>query len=323
MPVLDLPLSELKNYKGSSPCPSDIDSFWDDAIAQMKDINSNVSISNADFTCDFARCFDMTFTGLGGSRVYCKILKPLRANMPTPALLKFHGYSANSGDWSDHLVHVAAGYTVAVLDCRGQGGKSQDLGGSAGNTLMGHIVRGVEDGPSSLYFKYVFCDAAQMAGLVMEMDDVDENRVMATGASQGGALTIACAALEPRVKKAFAVYPFLSDYRRVWHMDLDKFAYEGIRQYFRRFDPRHEHESHFFHCLSYIDIQNLAHRVKAEVTMATGLIDEICPPSTQYAVYNKLEVTKEMILYPDFGHEPLPGINDLLLKSLLAFKTPQ
>ena len=320
MPVLDLPLSELKTYEGSSPCPSDIDLFWDKTITQMKAVDSNVTIRNAEFICDFARCYEMTFAGLGGSRIYCKVLKPLKLDKPTPALLKFHGYSANSGDWSDHLVHVAAGFTVAVLDCRGQGGKSQDLGGSVGNTLMGHIVRGIENGPDSLYYKYVFCDTAQMAGIVMDMDDVNEDQVFVTGGSQGGALSIACAALEPRVKKVFSIYPFLSDYKRVWHMDLDKNAYEGIRQYFRRFDPRHEQEARFFHNLGYIDIQNLAHRVKAEVIMATGLIDEICPPSTQFAVYNKLKGTKEMILYPDFGHEALPDINDLLLKSLMAFR---
>jgi cephalosporin-C deacetylase len=58
----------------------------------------------------------------------------------------------------------------------------------------------------------------------MDMPDVDENRVGATGASQGGALTLACAALEPRIKRAAPVYPFLCDYRRVWDIDQTKDA---------------------------------------------------------------------------------------------------
>ncbi len=320
MPVLDMPLSELRNYTGSSPCPRDIDVYWDKALSDMKAIDANVIITAADFNCDFAACFDLTFTGLGGSRVYAKLLKPLNLTRPAPALLKFHGYSASSGDWSDHLAHVAAGYIVAALDCRGQGGKSQDLGGASGNTLMGHIVRGLEDGPESLYFRSVFSDTAQLAGIVLAMDNVDAARVMATGGSQGGGLTIACAALEPRVSRALAVYPFLSDYKRVWDMDLDINAYDGLRQYFRRFDPRHEHEDRFFDVLSYIDIQNLAHRIKADVTIVTGLMDDVCPPSTQFAVYNRIQSVKKIVLYPDFGHEGLPDVNDLLMRQLMELK---
>jgi predicted alpha/beta-fold hydrolase len=41
------------------------------------------------------------------------------------------------------------------------------------------------------------------------------------------------------------------------------------------------------------------------VMMATGLMDTICPPSTQFAMYNKLTCEKSYVLYPDFGHENL------------------
>ncbi len=51
----------------------------------------------------------------------------------------------------------------------------------------------------------------------------------------GGALTIACAALEPRIKRAAPVFPFLCDYQRVWEMDQAKdaviypdFGHEGL-----------------------------------------------------------------------------------------------
>ncbi|MGN1367471.1 MAG: acetylxylan esterase [Aristaeellaceae bacterium] len=38
----------------------------------------------------------------------------------------------------------------------------------------------------------------------------------------------------------------------------------------------------------------------------TGLMDNICPPSSQFAAYNKLSCEKEIVLYPDFGHEYPP-----------------
>ena len=69
---------------------------------------------------------------------------------------------------------------------RGQGGSSEDKGGVKGNTLGGHIIRGLDDKPEKMLFRQIFLDTAQMARIVMDMPDVDAKRVGATGASQGG-----------------------------------------------------------------------------------------------------------------------------------------
>ena len=125
--------------------------------------------------------------------------------------------------------------------------------------------------------------------------------------SQGGALALACAALEPRIRRAAPVFPFLCDFQRVWEMDLAKDAYEELRLFFRAFDPRHEREAAIFERLGYIDVQHLAPRIRADVLMFTSLMDTVCPPSTQFAAYNRITSAKDMVLYPDFGHETLPG----------------
>ena len=75
-------------------------------------------------------------------------------------------------------------------------------------------------------------------------------------------------------------------------------------------DPLHEREQDVFTQLGYIDNQHLAHRIRAQVLMATGMIDTVCPPSTQFAAYNKIQSKKAVLTYPDFGHEGLPGAGD-------------
>jgi cephalosporin-C deacetylase len=45
-------------------------------------------------------------------------------------------------------------------------------------------------------------------------------------------------------------------------------------------------------------------------------MDTVCPPSTQFAAYNKIKAKKSMVLYPDFGHEPLPDQTDRILNFL-------
>jgi cephalosporin-C deacetylase len=214
----------------------------------------------------------------------------------------------------DKLGYAALGYTVAALDCRGQGGLSEDVGGVRGGTLRGHIVRGLNDAPEKLMYRQIFLDTAQLARIVLNMPDVDETRVGATGNSQGGGLTLACAALEPRIKLAAPVFPFLCDYQRVWKKELAKQAYLELDEYFRRFDPLHEREQEIFTQLGYIDVQHLAPRIRAEVMMAVGLMDDVCPPSTQFAAYNKIQSKKSLRVYPDFRHENLPGNSDAVFR---------
>ena len=196
MPLLfDMPYEDLIFYDGTNPRPDDFDIYWDRSLAVMKSINPRVELVPASFQTDFCECFHMTFTGIGGARVYAKLIKPKNIDQPGPAVVMFHGYSMNSGDWFSKLGYVAQGYTVAAMDCRGQGGRSEDQGGVQGWTLNGHIVRGLDDDPNNLLYCSIFLDAAQLAGIVMDMPEVDETRVGATGGSQGGGLTLACAAL--------------------------------------------------------------------------------------------------------------------------------
>ncbi len=312
MPLVDLPLDQLRAYAGRNPKPADFDTFWDASLAEMRAIDPAIELVEVPFAQPIADCFDMTFTGTGGSRVHAKLLKPKQPSAaPGPGLVHFHGYSWRADDWATYLSWVAAGFTVAAMDCRGQGGSSQDTVSTLGPTLDGHIIRGLSDPtPETLYFRNVFLDTAQLAGIVMAMPEVDDNRVGAFGGSQGGGLTLACAALEPRIARAVPIHPFLCDYQRVWEMDLDVAAYAELRRYFRFFDPLHQREEAIFERLGYIDVQHLAPRVRGEVLMALGLMDSVTPPSTCFAAYNKLESVKEVMIYPDFGHEGLPGFGD-------------
>ena len=310
MPIFDKPLPELRTYTGRNPRPADFDSFWDRSLAEMKAVDPKVELVPVTSSSRAAECFDLYFTGVGGARVHAKYLRPRSSPKPHPAVLLFHGYSGNSGDWFDKLAWVSQGFAVAALDCRGQGGSSQDLGVVTGTTFRGQIVRGLDDVPQRLLFRQIFLDTAQLADIVMRMPEVDPKRVGATGGSQGGGLTLACAALEPRIKRAAPVFPFLCDYQRVWEMDLAKDAYEELRTWFRQFDPLHARETEIFTKLGYVDCQHLAPRIKAEVLMYTSLMDTVCPPSTQFAAYNKITSKKRLIIYPDYGHEGIPEVAD-------------
>ena len=314
MPTIDMSLEKLRTYQGVNPRPADFDEYWDRALSEMNAIDPAPVFTPADVPSAIAECYHLNFRSTKGANIYARFVKPKKIEGKVPAVLMFHGLSGCSDSFCKMLNYASQGYVVAFLDSRGQGGLSEDVGGVAGTTYTTPFIRGIDGDPDGLLCRDLFLDTAMLARIVMGLDYVDQTRVGVTGGSQGGALTVACAALVPSIKLCAPVYPYLSDYRRVWNMDLDKGAYEGLRYYFRHFDPRHEREDEIFEKLGYIDIQFLAPRIRAKVLMATGLMDTVCPPSTQFAMYNKLTCEKEVVIYPDYGHESLKGQDDIIFR---------
>ena len=318
MPNLDLPLDRLHTYAGRNPRPTDFDAYWAAGLAEIAALDPQVELIPAAFTSPIAECFDLWFTGTLGARVHAKYLRPRQRSGRCQAVLQFHGFQGNTGEWHAKLDLVAEGACVAALDCRGQGGPSQDHGTLRAAPTNGHLIRGLSDpDPRNLLYRHIYLDTALLARIVAGFSEVDPTRISAMGGSQGGGLTLACAALVPSIRRAALKFPSLCDWQRVWEMDLAKDAYQELREYFRRFDPRHERATETWTRLGYIDVQHLAPRIKAEVLMGVGLMDAICPPSTQFAAYNKITAPKQLMIYPDYAHEELPGFNDRAHRFLL------
>ena len=315
MPIVDMPLEKLKNYNGTNPRPDDFDEYWDEALQEMWAIDPCPVFIPRKSKSRAADFFDLYFTSTKGAKIHARFARPKNLSDKAPAILQFHGLSRSAGEWITMLSFVSQGFCVASLDCRGQGGKSEDVGAYI-NTYSSPFTRGLEGDPKSLLYRDLFLDTAMLARVVMQLDYVDEKRVGALGSSQGGALTVACAALVPEIKFAAPNCPYLSDYKRVWEMDLSKDAYEGLKYYFRNFDPTHERENEIFTKLGYIDIQHLAPRIKAKVVMTTGLMDTVCPPSTQFAMFNKIKSEKEVYIYPDYAHESYKDADDRIFEFL-------
>ena len=138
------------------------------------------------------------------------MFSPQALKDPHPAVVMFHGYDRLRWRLDNELLgFITLGFSVLAMDCRGQGGYSQDSGNVNGEDITnGHIIRGLDDTPDNLLFRHIFLDCAQLASIAMDLPEVDAEQVYATGWSQGGALTIACAALEPRVRKLAPVIRF-------------------------------------------------------------------------------------------------------------------
>ncbi|HFI0641622.1 TPA: acetylxylan esterase [Streptococcus suis] len=310
-------LQEMESYLGRQEVPTDFDQFWQGHLSSLPDL-PDFELVEKEVGLEGVACSELTFIGQGGSKIFSKVIFPKKEEK-IPVLFYFHGYQGQGPDWSELLKYTAVGIGVVAMDVRGQAGRSQDLGCFEGITVKGQVIRGMVQGPNHLFYKDVYLDVYQLIRLVSGFEEVDANRLMSYGASQGGALALIAAALYPNLSKTVSIYPFLSDFKRVLELGNNSEAYDELFRYFKYSDPFHETESKMLDTLSYIDIKNFASMIKCPVAMVTGLEDSVCPPSTQFAVYNRLQVEKQMKILPDYGHDAMHvKVNDYVYDYLIG-----
>ncbi|MFR3877239.1 MAG: acetylxylan esterase [Collinsella sp.] len=111
------------------PRPSDFDLFWKDRMAEADAVELDYAIEAAS-VADSATCrfFDLWYTGMCGARLHAKYLKPV-SEEPMPLVLQFHGYPGASRSWFEQASFAGMGMALIALDCPGQGGPSEDIGG--------------------------------------------------------------------------------------------------------------------------------------------------------------------------------------------------
>ncbi|HFI0049134.1 TPA: alpha/beta fold hydrolase [Streptococcus suis] len=313
----NMTLQDMLTYRGRQEVPADFDAFWQNEKNQLTGLADHVLLEK-ECGLPHVACYELTFTGTNGSKVFAKCLFP-KSEQAVPVLFYFHGYQGQGPDWSENLKFLAAGYGVVAMDVRGQAGRSQDLGQFDGLTVKGQVIRGMLQGPEHLFYKDVYLDVYQLIEIIASLDFVDQKRLVSYGASQGGALALVAAALSPYISKTVAIYPFLSDFKRVLELGNNSEAYDELFRYFKFSDPFHEREEEVLRTLSYIDVKNMAHLISCPVAMVTGLEDSVCPPSTQFAIYNRLAGPREMKIMPDYGHDAMHvQVNDYVFDYLLG-----
>lgn len=302
MSMFDMPLEELKKYKGSNIVPKDFKEFWNSKLKTIRELPLEYSLKKKEFNNKEACYYDLEFTSEDGSKIYAKYICPNKEGK-FPVVLEFHDYKQASKGWHNLTRYIALGYAVLAMDFRGQGGKSQDLTSTKGPTVSGHILKGIDDIVDNMYFVKVYIDALILSMIAEKLDNINKNRIITFGIGQGGAVALVTAALNENIKKSSLQNPFLCDFKRVWDIDLDIDSYEEIRYYFKWFDPLHIKEKEFFEKLGYIDAVNFASMVKCELLVGTGLLNKVSPPSTQFAIYNNANCNKKHLIFHKHGHE--------------------
>ena len=229
MPLFDLPLAELRTYRTAAVEPPGLDEFWARALAHAREAATEVEVEPFGGQA-YGRlaAFDVTFSGADGDRVKAWYLRPEEAGeAELPCRLTFVGYGGGRDLPAAHTLYPACGYATFVMDTRSQGGTwsrgdTADPGaGVSGPEHPGVMTRGIAS-PETYYYRRLYVDAVRAVETAAELPGVDRARIGVGGASQGGALALAAAALCPElVRLCHADVPFLCDIERGMDVAFD------------------------------------------------------------------------------------------------------
>ena len=212
MPSIDMPIEQLRQYKPSQYREADFEDFWDATAAEAKRQPLNGELIPYRLPARGVECYAVRYDGFGGGRLAGWYLRPA-AGGRFPGVCVYHGYGGRAPRPLE-LLHLAAqGVCVLSTDCRGQNGQSQDANTYPEGHFLGWMTQGVRD-PQTYFYRYIYADALRALELLAGREEVDADRLVVTGLSQGGGMSLAVAALSDRPALALPDVPFLCDFRR-------------------------------------------------------------------------------------------------------------
>ena len=298
--LVDIPLEELRKYKPKQTKEDDFEEFWLGTKEISKSEPLNEEIKKIKYIVKEINAYKVYYDGFGGGRICGYYLLP-KTKGPHPVILWFHGYGGNKGKISHYLKWVLLGYAVLAIDIRGQNGESEDNKIYPVPSTWGYMTKGVFD-KEKYYYRGVYMDCVRAIDFLTNRKEIDISRLCITGSSQGGGLSLAAAALDGRVKLTIAEIPYLCHYRRgvEWAEEATNITYLEFINIIKTYP---EKEDEMFRTLSYFDNLNLCSWIKNKTIITCATRDIVCPPSTDFAVYNHIKADKHMDIMKFYEHD--------------------
>jgi cephalosporin-C deacetylase-like acetyl esterase len=157
------------------------------------------------------------------------------------------------------------------------------------------------DNPQKNYYKRVVTGAVRGVDYIASLPEWDGKTIGVTGASQGGFLSLAVAALDKRITFLAAVHDAMCDFEAEVHGVAG-----GWPHYF--YDSKGEMKDidavtqKKIENARYYDGVNFARRITVPTWFSFGYNDEVVPPTSSYGLYNTISGEKKLSVYQMTGH---------------------
>jgi cephalosporin-C deacetylase len=296
------------DYQSRVQKPGDFEAFWDDVWRQAAAIPLDPEIIPDPLrTSEDVEVYQVFYTSLEHVRIAAWYCRPAHRTERTPAILLSPGYQADPPipkEWARQ------GYSALSVAPRGKLRSHRQFNPGYPNLLTHNIVD-----RHTYAYRGFYVDTWRGIDFLLSRPEVDPARLGVTGSSQGGGLTITTAAMRPEVRAAAAGAPYLCGFIDAMAL-THTYPYEEINDYLRRHpDSRRQVEE----TLAYFDGINFAAKITCPIIVNIGLQDNVCPPETGYALFQKIRATdKQLYTYDGHGHDAGRSKHNAIVEQFFA-----
>ena len=293
-----------ENIQPTVKLPADFTTFWDKAKSELAGISMNSRMTLMPERCtDKVNVYYVKFKGYWNADVHGILCIPKKEGR-YPAVLRVPGagiraYNGDIGLASKGFITLEIGIHGIPVNL-----EPEVYGNLASGALRSYYTLNLHD-RDKFYYKRVYLATVRSNDFLTSLPQYDGLNLGVIGGSQGGALAIVTAALDPRVKYLAAYYPALSDLTGYLQGRAG-----GWPHYFQQAGAGLPKEA--IETTAYYDVVNFARMVKAPGIYTLGFNDEVCPPTSMYAAYNVISAPKQLEVYPETGHWTYPAQRELM-----------
>lgn len=283
--------------------PADFTSFWQNSISQVRQ-QQDLSYTQEpakEYTTDKIDCYLIKLKIDRNYSLYGYLFLPKNAKSGTcPAVLCPPGAGVKTiKEPLRHKYYAENGFIrleteIHGLDPRLPQSVFSDVSHAFNGGDTGYLESGI-DNRDRYYLHHVYLGLVRCLDLLTSLPQWDGKNLAVQGGSQGGALSIVAAGLDPRVTQCIVNHPALSD--------MAAYVEPGRTGGYPHFNKmRGLLTPGNIKTLAYYDVVNFARHITCPVYMTWGYNDDTCPPTTSYAVWNTLKCPKESLITPINEH---------------------
>ncbi len=297
---------DLFRYEPPLTRERDFDEFWEDTIARAKSVPLRPERVPCDYPSPYVDLFEISYNGFDETRIHGWLMLPRHPRGKLPCLISYHGYQGNRGFPADLLKWASLGIASLSVDCRAQSGKTGNCAHYSSGNEQSVVTLGLLD-REEYYYRQVYMDALKAIDFACSREELDGERIIINGSSQGGAIALAVCALDSRPFLCTADVPSNSNITE--RVAGRNGSFQNVTEYLRK----HPYETdRVLSTLSYFDLMNLADRIRCPVLASVGLQDTTCPARHFFAAYNRIGSEKRIEIYPFNNHEGGGGYHNEL-----------
>ena len=275
--------------------PKDFDEFWQNTLAEARKTPLEAKRRLLPERCtEKVNVYEVSFQNIRqGSRTYGILCVPVKPGK-YPALLRVPGAGVRpyQGDiWTAEQGAITLEIGIHGVPVTMPQQVYDDM---FNGCLNGYWDYNMND-RDNCYYKRVFVGAVRSIDYIASLPEWNGTSLGVTGSSQGGMLSLVCAALDKRVTFNGAVHAAMCD-----HTASLKGVACGWPHYFY-YNPKNVDQKKV-ETSRYYDGVNFARRITCPGWFSFGYNDDVVPPTTAYATYNIVTAPKELHPYQITGH---------------------